>query len=89
MSRPSDEELKIALSTAVSMREKGADPDFMGKSLLNMNYRIHHLEKVLHAAKTFLHNGLDPRQETDLLRAIEKAEKASAFLTDEEENNFL
>ena len=89
MSRPTPEELDIALQEAARMREAGQDPYFMGKSLMNLNYRIHYLERVLYSAKEFIHTGLAPQQETDLMRAIEKAEKISEFVTDEEENNFL
>lgn len=89
MSRPTPEELTAALQEAARMREHDEDPLSVGKSLLNLNYRLNYLERVLYAAKEFLHTGLAPQQQIDLQRAIEQAEKASHFVTDKEEKGFL
>lgn len=81
MSRPSEAELKVALEQAGWLRENGQDQFYLGKSLLNHNYRLKHLERVLFAAKNFLHSGMANSTElTQLLKAIEAAEKADAYL---------
>ena len=74
MSRPTEEELKIALLKAAEMHEKNQDEDFVGKSLLNHNYRLKLLEHVLHAAKHYLHSGDGAREHSELLKTIEQAE---------------
>lgn len=77
MSRPTEAELKIALNEAARMREQGEDPLFIGKSLLNLNYRLQRLENVLEKTKRFLHSGFSGTEHEELLRAITAAEKAS------------
>ncbi len=76
MGRPTEEELNTALIEAARLREQGEDTFFMGKSLLNLNYRLQSLERVMEKSKRFLHSGLSARENTELKIAIEKAEKA-------------
>ena len=76
MSRPTDEELKIALQKAAEMRDHGEDEQFLGKSLLNHNHRLKLLQHVLHAAKLYLHSGDGAREHSELLKAINEAEKS-------------
>ncbi len=83
MSRPSEQELNQALARAANMREHDNDKDFLAKSLLNLNYRNQLLEEVLSKAKLYLHSGESPHEHTLLVKAIEKAEKAEAFLGEE------
>ena len=83
MSRPTEEQLAIALAEAGRMREQGEDPEFIAKSLLNLNYRIGLLQQVLDKAKHYLHSGHASREHTLLVKAIEKADAAEAFLGDE------
>ena len=80
MSRPTEEELTLALEEAAKMRESGNDDYFIAKSLLNMNYRLEALEDVLSKVKHYLHSGHGSREHTLLVKAIEKAEKADAYL---------
>ena len=42
MSKPTDEELMLALREAASMRDDARDPRFIAKALLNMNYRLNY-----------------------------------------------
>lgn len=44
-------ELKMALREAARMREKNEDPYFLGRSLLNQNFRIKQLERVMELAE--------------------------------------
>ncbi len=77
MGKPTEQELQHALETAVKMREQGLDPDFIAKSLLNLNYRFDLMMKVLAQTKLYLHSGESPQEHSRLVRAIEKAEAAN------------
>lgn len=84
MSRPSDQELETALKKAADLREHSEDIFFLGKSLLNHNYRIRHLEHVLQAAKAYLHSGMSASIELiELQKSIDAADKANEFLATE------
>ena len=72
MSKPTQEELEMALSTARMMREQGDDPCYMAKSLLNCHYQSSYLREVLQAAQEYL-RGQSESAHTRLLRAVEKA----------------
>lgn len=82
MGVPSKEELDSALKEAARMREQGEDPHHLAKTLLNHNYRIETLEKVLHAAELFMHSGQAGHEHSQLVRAIEAAKKASSDSSD-------
>ena len=81
MGKPTEEEYKQAIEEAVRMREQGDDPSFIAKALLNLNYRVHYLQKVLHQADNYLHFGQEEAEHTKLLKAIDAAKHA------EEEDN--
>lgn len=70
MGKPTEEELHIALNAAARMREHNEDPEFLAKSLLNLNYRCKHLETVLKAAELYLHSGMSTTEHQKLVRAI-------------------
>ena len=77
MGTPTAEELAQALAEAARMRERGEDEHHIAKALLNLNYRLHGLEKVRSAARHFLHSGLAPHEHAELVKAIEAADKAA------------
>ena len=77
MGKPTTDQLEQALAQAAWLREHDMDEHFLGKSLLNHNYRLRLLEDVLHKAKLYLHSGNSAQAHRELLRAIEKAEVAS------------
>jgi hypothetical protein len=83
MSRPTDAELEIALKRAAYLHEQSEDDYFLGKSLLNHHYRLNLLEHVHQAAKHYLHTGNGAREHSELLKAIEEAEKAESRPGDE------
>jgi len=85
MPRPTPAELEIALAEAARMREQQEDPLFLAKTLLNQNYRLGMLERVLDAAKHYLHSGLAPHEHALLERAIAEADHASRPLGDQRE----
>ncbi|MEE4245496.1 MAG: hypothetical protein V2I33_08800 [Kangiellaceae bacterium] len=82
MGVPSKDELDTALKFAQQMREHDLDPKFIAKCLLNFNYRMELMDKVLFAAKRYLRSGSSPKEHTALLRAVEAAERASRQSTD-------
>lgn len=83
MSRPTEAELQNALNYVVELRESGEDYHYVAKCLLNLNYRVKQLEQVLEKSKRYLHSGQGSHEHTALVKAIEKAEAAEAFLGDE------
>ncbi len=72
MSKPTAEELELALATARMMREKGDDPCFVAKALLNCHYQSSYLRDVLQAVQEYLRSGQSEASHTRLLRAVEK-----------------
>lgn len=76
MGKPTAEQLKKALAEAARMREQGDDPNFVAKSLLNLNYRFRYLERVYEAAERFLNSGLAAAQHAELLKAIAQYKEA-------------
>jgi len=77
MGKPTTEEFETALKHAAQLREQGEDEFYIGKSLLNLNYRIKYLEDVLNKANLYLHSGEGAVEHAELVKAIEQAEKAS------------
>ena len=83
MGKPSDSELKQALDKAAEMREHGADPDFIAKSLLSLNYRFDVWQRVVAATKLYLHSGLSTREHSRLIRALQEAERLDDINNDD------
>ncbi len=79
MSKPTDEELEIALKMAAQMRDKEIDPFFIAKALLNHNYRIKYLEEIFTSADRYLNHGMSEQERTRLLRTIEKAKDSESY----------
>lgn len=88
MSKPTDEELKVALKTAMLMKESSKDPEFLAKTLLNHHYRLPYLLDVLFAADRYLNHGMADREHTQLLRLIEKAKEAEEHTSKIEHYDF-
>lgn len=78
MGKPTETELQQAVAAAIKMRETGADPDFVAKSLLNLNYRVKKLERVMTATRRYLHAGQSTSDHLHLIQALQAAEKAEA-----------
>ncbi len=76
MGKPTEQELETALSEAKRLRESGQDTHFLGKALLNCNYRNSILLEVLYAAERYLRSGMAEAEHTRLVRAIDKARQA-------------
>ena len=75
MGMPTETELSTALVEAGHMREQGNDPKYLAKCLLNMNYRLAQLEKVMKAAELLYHSGMAVQEQTRLRKAIEDAKE--------------
>ena len=88
MGKPSEEELKTALSEASRMREQGDDPHFVAKTLLNTYYLSKYLEKVLHAAEHYLHSGQAVHEHTQLIKAIDDYRAVEKRTAGEDNENF-
>ncbi len=78
MGKPTEEELRRALEAAGKMRELGKDPYHVAKALLNANYRLRLMEKVLKAADRFVAQGQSVQAHRDLVSAIREAKAADA-----------
>ena len=85
MGKPTDAELKHALDKAADMREHGDDPDFLAKSLLNLNYRFGVWQKVIDATKRYLHSGQGSTEHARLVSALREAERIEAESAHENE----
>jgi hypothetical protein len=72
MAKPTQEELEQALTEAKLMRERGEDPCYVAKALLNCHYQSGFLREVLQAAQEYLRSGQTETCHTRLVRAIEK-----------------
>jgi len=87
MGKPTEEELKHALEKAAEMREHGQDPDFIAKSLLNVNYRFGVWQKVVDATKRYLHSGQGSTEHARLVSALREAERLEAEYEHEHERS--
>ena len=72
MAKPTQEELELALTEAKLMRERGEDPCYLAKALLNCHYQNGFLREVLLAAQEYLRSGQTETTHTRLVRALEK-----------------
>jgi len=88
MRKPTADEFQKALDEAERMREHDEDPQFIAKTLLNLQHRIGFLEKVMHAAELYL-RGEGGREHTLLLRAIEKVKQEDARCAGHDARQFL
>ncbi len=88
MSKPSDEELEIALKTAADMRDNKTDSFFIAKALLNYNYRFKYLEEVLRTADLYINHGMSDQEHSHLIRAIEKAKEVDSYTSHQEATSF-
>ena len=88
MGVPTEEELQTALQEAARLREQGEDPHHIAKVLLNHNYRIEKLEKVMLAAELYFRSGNAGQEHTNLVQAIEAAKYASSNTADGDELDY-
>ncbi|MDH5471374.1 MAG: hypothetical protein OEY87_00535 [Gammaproteobacteria bacterium] len=88
MSKPSDSELKTALTKAINMKEQGEDEFFLAKTLINHHYRIRYLEDLLVIADRYMNHGMAEHERMGLLRAIEKAKQAEQRTAGNEHDDF-
>ncbi|MDT8404246.1 hypothetical protein [Sulfuriflexus sp.] len=88
MGKPTAAELQEALETAAQMREQDNDPHYVAKALLNLNYRMGYMEKVLHAAQLYL-RGLGEHEHAALQKAIDAARREEAHTGGRDMDHFI
>ena len=76
MGIPTPEEMRTALAEAARLREQGKDDFYLGKVLINMNYRFRFLMDVLEKSDLYLHSGEGAFEHSELVRSIERAREA-------------
>ena len=79
--KPTDQEYATALKTAEVLHIEARDPRHLGKSMLYLDERRRHLEKVLELADRFLLTGQDEQTHSLLLKAIHAAKRAEEYAT--------
>jgi len=79
--KPTAQEYAIALRTAEVLHVEARDPRHLGKSMLYLDERRRHLEKVLELADRFLLTGQDEQTHALLLKAIHAAKRAEEYAT--------
>jgi len=79
--KPTAQEYAIALRTAEVLHVEARDPRHLGKSMLYLDERRRHLEKVLELADRFLLTGQDEHTHALLLKAIHAAKRAEEHAT--------
>ncbi len=75
MSKPTDIELKTAIQKAIEMKEHDQDPDFIAKSLLNLQFRMRFYEELAQIADRYMNLGQAENERMLLLRTIEKVKE--------------
>ncbi len=71
MSKPTDNELRTAISAAIKIKEQGTDSYFVAKSLLNLCYRMKYYEELLKVADRYMNHGQADHERMELLKSIE------------------
>jgi len=72
MSKPTEDELALAIKSARLMREKDNDPFHLGKVLLHYHYHLRFLEEVKSCAEAYLRSGLEDAGHRRLVQAIDR-----------------
>ena len=88
MSKPTDDEMAIALKEAAYMREHDSDPKFMAKALLNTYYRLTYFEKVFKVAERYMLFGMEEAEHQLLLKEIENVREEERRIKKEEPSSF-
>lgn len=81
--RPTAEEHATALRTAEVLHVEARDRRHLGKTMLYLEQRIAHLEKVFELADRFLLSGQDVHVHSQLLKAIHAAKRSEEHATGE------
>lgn len=79
MSKPSEQELLMALDHAKYLRESGQDTHFLAKSFLNSHYQLGYLQDVFHAVERYLHSGMSETEHSHLIKTVEKARRLNDY----------
>lgn len=69
--KPTEEEHAAAFAAADKLREEG-DPDHVHKVLAYLQYRVEILENLTEHAVRYVKFGLDEREHSKLIKAVER-----------------
>lgn len=69
--KPTEQELEAAFAAAETMREAG-DPDHVHKVLAYLQYRTEILENLAEHAMRYVKFGLDEREHSKLIKAVDR-----------------
>ena len=86
--KPTEAELKTALSEAERLRVAGEDPHFLVKSLLYLHHRNEMLETVAEHAERFLRFGLPEDEHAQLRRLLDQLREETQRESDEDPETF-
>ncbi len=76
--KPSEAELKQAVTESRRMRAAADDPHALAKTVLYLQRRVESLEKVCRSADLYLHFGLPEKDHAELVLALEEAKRIEA-----------
>jgi len=88
MSKPTDAELKTAMTAAAAMKERDDDLAFIAKTLLNHNYRLKYYEDLLKYADLYMNHGQAEHDHMELLRCIDKIKEIESYTAHESPDGF-
>jgi len=76
--KPSEAELKQAITESRRMHDAADDPHALAKTVLYLLRRVESLEKVCRSADLYLHFGLPEKDHAELVLALEEAKRIEA-----------
>jgi len=81
--KPSDEEHKAAFAMIEEIREAG-DPDHVAKTMAYLQYRVEILENLATHAKRYVQFGLDEREHSMMIKAVDRLREFDSKQSGEE-----
>ena len=82
--KPTPEEMGIALTEAKRLREQRQDSHYIGKALLNLDYRQRYYDTLLQAAERYIRSGHAEQEHSRLIKAIEQVRQMNERSAGEE-----
>ncbi|MDX1593860.1 MAG: hypothetical protein R3298_06400 [Gammaproteobacteria bacterium] len=81
--KPTEEEHAAAFAALEKIREAG-DPDHIAKTMAYLQYRVEILENLAVHAVRYVHFGLDEREHSRLIKAVDRLREFNAKQSGEE-----
>jgi len=76
--KPTEAEVKQAITEAMRVRAAADDPHTLAKTVLYLQRRVESLEKVRRTADLYLHFGMPEKEHAELVKALEEAKRIEA-----------